>query len=188
MTREEWLQKATDELRIAIKAAGYDCPPVHVSVGWPSKGATSVKRRIIGQCWNGSLSSDGTPHLFISPTLTTTDDLLSVLLHEMIHATVGTKCGHKGAFIVLARAVGFTKPWRSTPMGEALQKAIVTTGGRMPILAFPNITPGETLKPQKTRYRLYECACPNKIRHAGDNLRADCLDCSSPFVKQEGAK
>lgn len=34
---------------------------------------------------------------------------------------------------------------------------------------------------RKNRWRLYECACPVKIRHAGDALRARCQECGERF-------
>lgn len=106
-TREQWLEAAVVELKPLFKAAGVELPPVRVSIGWPSKGGTSSKSKVIGQCWNKSASKDKVNQIFISPTLG--EDLikaLAVLVHELIHAWDDCKSQHKGAFVVKARAMG----------------------------------------------------------------------------------
>jgi hypothetical protein len=75
-TREEWLRWGVDELRPRFADGGYPLPQVHVSVGFPSSGGKSAKRRVIGECWQGSASSDGKAHIFISPVLVTGADAL----------------------------------------------------------------------------------------------------------------
>jgi len=184
MTRELWLQRAADKLKTMIEAEGFKVPRVHVSVGFPSKGATSTKRRVIGQCWSGTTSADGAPHLFISPVLKARDTILSTLLHEMIHAVVGTEAGHKGEFIVLAKKLGFTKPWTSTPSTPELQSRLVTLSTKLPEQDFPALEATSLRGAQKTRYRLYECEHGQKLRAATDTLAATCEECNSPFVLQ----
>lgn len=119
-TREAWLQAATTELAPLFALAGYTLPPVHVSVGWPSRGGTSMRgKRRIGECWDGCQSSDGVPHVFISPTLGS-DRVLDVLVHELCHAIVGCECGHKGAFVDAAKSVGLTGKMTHTEAGAEL--------------------------------------------------------------------
>ena len=68
-TRESYLIRATTILRPFYRKHGYELGEVHVSVGFPSKRATSKNNRCIGQCWHGEGQTDSKAHLFISPTL-----------------------------------------------------------------------------------------------------------------------
>lgn len=107
-TREAWLRWGVDELRPRFANGGYELPKViHVSVGFPSRGATSRSRLVIGQCWHGTSSADKAPHVFISPLLATGTQALDTLVHELCHVvTPGT--GHKAPFLKAGKAVGLT--------------------------------------------------------------------------------
>src|ERR1700733_2018456 len=94
-TREEWLLKATAELRPLFKK--YDAPiPVvgalMMGCGWPRGGKTEL----IGQCFGKSWTADGVTHIFISPTQGDDMSVLATLVHELIHAAVGVEEGHRG--------------------------------------------------------------------------------------------
>ena len=107
MNREGWLNEAVVALRTNIWT---DAPEVLVSVGWP--GGRGKKDNVIGQCW----PQEGKPaHVFISPTLIERNEVLTTLLHELIHAAQPVGTGHRGSFVQQARELGFTKPWTSTP-------------------------------------------------------------------------
>lgn len=97
--REIWLAKATDALRSVFAAGGYDIPAkVRVSCSWPSRGGTGKAKRVTGQCWSPDASADKFTEIFISPTMDEREAVLCVLVHELIHAAVGLKEGHRGAF------------------------------------------------------------------------------------------
>lgn len=118
-TREGWLAAAIrlldDEF---FKPSAYVIPEkLQVSCGFP-KYATG---KAIGQCWDCQVSTDGTTHMFISPVLDSAIEVLQVELHEMIHASVGVKEGHKGAFRKLAKEFGMAGKMTATyaePEGE----------------------------------------------------------------------
>lgn len=55
---------------------------VRVSIGWPSRKATSRTGRRIGECWAGEAATDGVPQLFISPTLASGVEVAAVVVHE----------------------------------------------------------------------------------------------------------
>ncbi len=88
LNREAWLQAATEALRPLFRGAGFEVPPIAVSVGWPSRGATSNSKRVLGQCWFGSMTENNVPQLFISPLIddpTAPDGVLGILVHEICH-------------------------------------------------------------------------------------------------------
>src|SRR5690606_31712113 len=59
-------------------------------------------------------SRDQHHEIFISPTLDDTTEVLSTLLHEMVHVAVGLACGHVGPFKVCATDLGLVGPMTST--------------------------------------------------------------------------
>lgn len=126
-TREQWLESAVLALRPLFTEIGVDLPTVRVSVGWPSKGGTRSKGKVIGQCWKSTVATDGVPQLFVSPILggsESSDDMiqmLGVLAHELIHAWDDCESGHKGAFAKTAKALGLTGKMTATTVGPDLE-------------------------------------------------------------------
>jgi hypothetical protein len=183
VTREVWLRNAAERLTpIIAGASGEKVPPVYLSVGFP-KGARG-KGRAIGQCWPGDLSADGTHHIFICPTLPDTGAVLPVLLHELIHATVGTAAKHRGPFAKTMKAAGMVKPWTtSSPGPELLTKLVSMAEALGP---YPHATLSLPVRGSKgSRLRLWECECGVKVRVARDEFNATCDDCEQPFERQQ---
>lgn len=126
-TREQWLELAVLKLRPLFAEIDVELPNVRVSVGWPSKGGTRSKGKVIGQCWKSVVAADQTCQLFISPILG--DDpvqLLGVLAHELIHAWDDCDSGHKGKFARAAKAIGLGGKMTATivPEGSDLETAL----------------------------------------------------------------
>jgi hypothetical protein len=103
-TREGWLREAVAHLdKKFFQEHGYELPEkVAVSCGFPKGGGSKA----IGQCWHPEVAADGTHHLFICPTQDDPVRVLDILLHELIHACVGTEHGHKKPFKDMAREFG----------------------------------------------------------------------------------
>ena len=116
MNRETWLDNACDQLNAAFfNANGYELPKkMQVSCGFPHA-ATS---KSIGQCWAPTASKDKTTQMFVSPVLDEPIRVLGTLLHEMIHAQVGTEAGHKGPFRKMAKEFGLTGKMTATQVAE----------------------------------------------------------------------
>lgn len=142
LTREQWLNELAAAMRpMFARAQGglWTVPDkVRISVGWPSHRALSKKKRFIGQCWNPKCSASGHHEIFVSPVLGDAQQVAETVLHEMIHAVVGTECGHKGAFIACAKALGFGKPWTSTPASDELKGRLREILAALP--GFPHAT------------------------------------------------
>jgi hypothetical protein len=41
--------------------------------------------------------------------------VLETLAHQLIHVAAGPNVGHKGAFVKIAKSIGFNAPWTTTP-------------------------------------------------------------------------
>jgi hypothetical protein len=94
---------------------------VNVSCGFPGGGSA---RKRIGECWSSTASKAGKFEIFISPVLDDAGIVLDVLVHEMVHAAVGTECGHTGAFRKVAKALGLEGKMTATKAGPKLQAQI----------------------------------------------------------------
>lgn len=121
-TREEYLTLAANEASMAIfQPAGFDVPLhlIKVSCGWPvgSRGA----KKILGQCFHPKASRAGHIEIFISPVIEDAEQALGVLVHELVHATVGNEAGHGPVFRHCAHAIGLTRgPMTGAMPDEAL--------------------------------------------------------------------
>lgn len=160
MTREEWLSRAQHEIHarlFKLRTPTLGVPVSHVSVGWPSRGGTSVKRRVAGQCWHGETSEDQTPHIFISPMEGDPFSVLTILVHEMIHAALPGE-GHKGEFITVAKELGLTRPWTSSVAGEDLAPVLSQISDTLGEYPHSPITPSPKAAVQTTRMLKLRCA------------------------------
>ena len=155
MNREQWLTKAA--ALIARHLFGKPLPKVRVSCGFPATGATSATRRRIGECWKATVSDDETAEIFISPLLDDPLDVLSTLTHELIHA-YHPDAGHKGEFVRMAKSVGFTAPWTSTPMSVELRDELNTKVlAKLP--EYPHAKMNVSTKPKQST-RMLKAECP----------------------------
>lgn len=159
--RETWLHAATTQLRPLFESAGLILPEhIHLSIGFPSKMALSTKKRRIGECWSFNASKDKNYHIFISPLLSDALQVLGTLVHELVHAAVGCDCGHKGAFVKGAKAVGLTGPWTATGETEELKAklaGVIDIIGQYPHGALT----AAMLNRKKQPTRLIKVVCPS---------------------------
>lgn len=109
--REQWLIEASKELEkhFFFKATKSLPSKLAVSCGIPKGPATAI-----GQCWDPKVSSDGTTHIFVCPSLDDPYKVLETLLHELCHAVIGTSYGHGKEFGRIARSVGLEGKLTST--------------------------------------------------------------------------
>lgn len=157
--REHWLQWGVQALRPRFESVGHPLPErVHVSVGFPTKRALSVNGRVIGQCWSGSASRDGSPHVFVSPTVNNGLTALGVLAHELVHAVLPVGSGHKAPFIKVCKVIGLTdgKPTHAMP-GPELQQELERLNAERP---YPHSAIDATTLPKAQATRLLKVECP----------------------------
>ncbi len=168
MTREEWLTKAimfcaTDR----FSPHGYKVPNLRVSVGLPyGRGS----KKAIGQHWHPKASDDKVGSIFISPTINDTYEVLSTLIHEVVHGVVGNEAKHGKIFRRCAEAIGLTGKMTATTSTEELKKyfkqVLIKHLGEYPHSRL-NIQEGRPDKKQTTRMVKMECFnCGYKCRAA----------------------
>jgi hypothetical protein len=162
VNRETWLLKAVDLLRPTFKLAGYDIPAtVHVSVGFPSKGALRAKgSKVLGECWKPKVSADGNSQIYINPLIADGSRVLDVLIHELIHAVL-PEAGHKKPFAAAAVKLGLDGPPKATVASEALKRELDDLIAReLGTYPHPALSPVVLEKKQSTRLIKAVCATP----------------------------
>lgn len=177
-TRETYLASATEYLAPHFVNLGYPLPSVRASVGIPSGGKGGKLKRI-GECWDKRASSDNTTEIFICPSQSDPVAVLAILLHELVHAAVGLKCGHKGSFKRVALALGLEGKMTATFPGAQLAsdlQELSHTLGEYPHAALNTALSGR--KKQSTRMIKLTCDdCGWSCRTAQKNVDAGTPTC-----------
>ena len=158
-TREEWLEAAIKKLIPIFKKAGYIIPKkVKVSCGWPG----GKLGKVLGECWSPNCSRSKSHEIFIAPTLERVhgpDGIIAVLVHELIHATVGIECGHKAVFKRAMRQIGLEGKAKATHANKELCTQIKIITDKLGPYPHRSIVPGSRVtKVQTTRY--IKVGCP----------------------------
>jgi hypothetical protein len=130
VNREKWLIEATGLLELEFFNKPIRALPKKLAL---SCGIPKGSSRAIGQCWDPRVSSDGTTHIFICPSLDDPLQILATLLHELIHACVGIQERHGGNFAKMARWVGLEGKLTATTVSEGtkLHKKLTTISERL---------------------------------------------------------
>ncbi|MBO6507332.1 MAG: SprT-like domain-containing protein [Roseibium sp.] len=160
--REAWLLRLASELD--TKLFGEEMPVYRVTCGWPSRGATSQKKRTIGQCFCPTASTDGTAELIVSMWLDDPMEVAATLAHEMIHAIVGIEAGHKGPFRALALQIGLEGKMTATTAGEAFKQTVQPILDELGPYPHAKLDPKSGPKKQSTRLIKAECGCGYTVR------------------------
>jgi hypothetical protein len=161
MNREQWLTELAGKVEPMF--VGYEFPEYRISCSWPSRSALSAKSRTIGECWDASCSADKTTEMMISMVLDDPIVVASTLVHEMVHATVGTKFGHKAPFKRCATLVGLEGKMTATHAGDELIERLNAIMGEMEPYPHAKLD-GSTKKKQGTRMLKATCECGYTVR------------------------
>ena len=157
--REAWLHALMGELRGPFKRLGHPIPEkVRIGVGFPSVRGIASKNQRIGECWSNQRSGDDHHEIIISPVIADGMRVAGILAHELIHAAVGVKHGHKGPFRAMAHGLGLEGKMTATTEGEAFKRLVA------PILEAVGPYPHDELHPmtngrKKQVARLIKCEC-----------------------------
>ncbi len=192
--REAWLTECARFLARDIFApADYTVPTnVRFACSWPSRGGLAPIRRVIGQAWSDECAADGRFGIMISQSVDDPMTVASILAHELVHVTVGLKCGHRGPFRTCALAIGLEGKMTATVAGKAFKRAVAPILERLGPYPHGAIDrayreddePTSTLpKPQKSRMHKVVCEeCGLTFRLAkkwidGNELSCPDLNC-----------
>lgn len=157
-TREQWLKAAEAIMAHWVRVEGYDYPSnTRVACGWPKKG--KGRGDPIGQCWSFQSSTDGSIEMFISPSIGDASRACDILLHEMVHATVGNENGHNKLFGKLARALGMEGKLTATIAGADL-KELIETNVLAVLGAYPHAELRAMTTTKKAKTYLIKMKCP----------------------------
>ncbi len=163
-SREDWLHTVAVRLKTgAFRKAKIKLPDVQISVGWPL-GRRAVLRKgdsgVIGQCFNAKLAGDAKPHIFISPVLDDSIQIIGVLAHELIHAAM-PDAEHGPEFAKAAYAIGLTGKPTATKGGEDFNEwaaALIREIGEFPHGGLAGGASAHTPRSQGTRMVKCECS------------------------------
>jgi hypothetical protein len=165
ITREEWLTQVVKLAEDAFKFAGLEYPKSwRVSCGFPCRNATGATKRRTGECHSSTVSADNHFEMFVSPVLGETRQAIKTLLHEVVHACVGTDKGHRKEFSRACKRLGFEgKPTQAEPSDEAwgpFFEVVVAELGE-----YPHATLSvNNKKKQSTRMIKVACPCGCNVR------------------------
>jgi hypothetical protein len=129
---------------------------LHVSIGFPS---TRALRRRIGECWPPEASRDGIAHLFVSPLLGDDLPVLATLVHELVHAAVGTRARHGAPFRRLAVALGLTGRMTATVAGPTLEAQLRDLAASLGPFPHAGLVASAAGRPKQST-RLLKLSCP----------------------------
>lgn len=164
MTREQWLEKL---IRKLVKEFDLDVDPenVAVSIGFPSKG---IRGKAIGECWHSEAATDGRRHILIHPRLTP-EDIMHVLLHELIHASLPPTAKHGKPFKDVAVRCGLTGKMTATVPGEECKARLAKILASVEEFPRGRLTPtGQSTAGPKQTTRMLKVVCPKGCGEDGD--------------------
>lgn len=142
--REAWLAAAASVFAQSLfRPAGYCVPTrVRISVGFPFGRRGGSGQHAIGQCWAPECSADGTFEIFVSPAIDDAFRASDILVHELVHATVGLKAGHGVLFRKCAKAIGLAGPMRATIASDQLKAELARLLREFPPYPHKALRPG----------------------------------------------
>lgn len=185
VNREAWLRAVYTAIRQTLLPEAPEM--VAVTWGFPSKKALSTRNQRIGECWSGNAGGcEGKKAILISPVIKTGIEVADVLSHEMIHAALPAKVGHKGEFVRLMKRIGLEGKPTATHAGPVLKAKLEEIIAKVGTWPAGYLTP----PPPKDRNRQMkaECDCgrilrvSRKVYSEGSIL---CGECDSEFKMQE---
>jgi len=160
-TREEWLNALIVEFSNEFKAEGIKLPKYRVTCGFPSARGLSSKLRTVGECWYPEASSDKTTEIIMSITEDEPVRVAGVVLHEMIHATLGRGFGHGKEFRKIALACGLVGKMTATEEGPEFIKRATPILLKIGVYNHGKLDPKVGTKKQSTRMKKHQCLDPS---------------------------
>ena len=192
-SRESWLRAATDELRPYFLKFGLVIPEaIRFSIAFTSQGK---KSKVAGEVWPAEATDDGHCELIVRADFADPMDVLGILVHQLIHASLPPDTKHGKLFRDAALRLGMDGPLRHALPGAALRERLnelAAALGPLPHarLNFDRVTLAglaiaDRPKKQTTRMLKAEClarGCGYTVRVAARWL----ADCGPPHCPKHG--
>lgn len=157
--REAWLNSAIDLMAPDFKAAGLKLPrkKIHISVGPTQARYYHTATGNIGVTWHEA-GEKGVLHIFISPVLTDSIEVLATICHELIHCCFPPDTNHKKPFAEACKKLGLTPPWYATDVSPELEQRYVDMF--LPVLGEYQQPMFDTSTSPQPGSRLLKASCP----------------------------
>jgi predicted SprT family Zn-dependent metalloprotease len=127
ITREEWLNTALNRIEPLFGDIKFP-DNIRVSCGFCSiakpKKIVGIKIHVLGVCCPSEFSNGGFTEIFIDPIVDDSSRVLDILVHEVIHAILGSGKGHGKEFKQLALSVGLEGKMTSTTASPELKEKL----------------------------------------------------------------
>jgi hypothetical protein len=174
-TSESWLRAATNDLRSYYADRGLIIPEkirfsiAFTSHGKPVRDATSEQARWPAECWPGAATDDGFCEIIIRADFADPLEILGILAHELIHASL-PEAKHGKDFRDAALRIGMEGQMRRAMPGPVLRERLnklAETLGPLPRarLNFDQVTlSGAAVadRPKKQTTRMLKAECVGK--------------------------
>ena len=159
-TREEWLRFVGEEMRPMFDRVNAKMPDRFRAT------MSLMARKSAGVCYDAIKSKDHNYEIFIKIDKDDPMEVAGILAHELIHASVGVECKHKGEFKRVALDLGLEGKMTATTPGERFRMNMVDIlkeAGPFPHASLDL----STIKKQTTRMHKAECkSCGYTVRVA----------------------
>ena len=200
-TSESWLRAATNDLRSYYADRGLTLPEkirfsiAFTSHGKPPRDATAETARWPAECWPAAATDDGFCEIIIRADFADPLEILGILAHELVHASL-PDAKHGKEFRDAALRIGLEGAMRRAMPGPVLRERLNKLAealGPLPRarLNFDRVTLGgmavaDRPRKQTTRLLKAEClgpGCGYTVRLAARWI----VDCGPPHCPKHGA-
>ena len=174
-TRESWLRSATNDLNLLFEPLGFTLPQkIRHAIAFTSTGKRGQSQ---GECWHPPASADGHFEIIIRSDIADPVEVLSVLVHELIHTLLPPEIKHGKAFKEIARRIGLEGKMRKATPSVLLKErlnALADSLGPLPHAKLDFAAASDVPRKQAARLLKAECgaSCGYTIRIAAKWVKA----------------
>lgn len=158
-TREEWLNVIIERASPMFDLVEAPLPMVRAALSPPQ----ARRSKYIGLCWHESSTEDKAREIWISSALGDPIQIAGTLVHELCHAALPSKVGHKKPFAVLAKKLLLEGKPTSTTEGDAFKARwtpILEDIGPIPGAKFVGAPPAD-MRPKQETIIQRNVTCPD---------------------------
>ncbi len=157
-SRETWLRSATDELRPYFGKIGLPLPEkIRFAIAFTSSGK---RGHVAGECWHPVASEDQHYEIFIRADRDDPPEVLSILVHELVHTLLPPSVKHGKEYKELAIRVGLEGRMREAMPGPILRERLNALSDQLGPLPHAKLNfAGSSDTPKKQRGRMLKAEC-----------------------------